>query len=179
MAGVNGFDFWSQTGPNDALVGLIDNFSMSVNTVTDPPADLNSLKISEYRLRGPAGALDEFVELYNNTDAALVVNDPTPPASGTPGWALVSSDSAATAKFVVPVGTVIPARGHYLIDNSGAIRSRVPRARLRRGDHGDARRLTPATSIPRARLGACADNSTNGAAAPCSARRRANLTRER
>jgi hypothetical protein len=116
---VNGFDLWSQTGPNNALVGHIDNFSMSVNTVAEPAADLNSVKISEYRLRGPSGALDEFVELYNNTDAALVVNDATPPASGTPGWALVSSDSPATAKFVVPVGTVIPARGHYLVANSG------------------------------------------------------------
>jgi hypothetical protein len=116
---VNGFDFWTQTGPNDALVGLIDNFSLSAETVVAPPADLNSVKISEYRLRGPSGALDEFVELYNNTDAALVVSDPTPPATGTQGWALVSSDDAATAKFVIPAGTVIPARGHYLIANSG------------------------------------------------------------
>jgi hypothetical protein len=30
---VNGFDFWSQTGPNNALVGYIDNFSQSVSNV--------------------------------------------------------------------------------------------------------------------------------------------------
>ena len=114
---VNGFDLWSQTGPNDALVGLIDDFSMASNDVVIAPAALDSVKISEYRLRGPGGAQDEFVELYNNTDAAIIVSDPTPPASGAPGWAVVSSDSPAAAKFVVPNGTVIPARGHYLAAN--------------------------------------------------------------
>ena len=33
---VNGFDFWSRTGPNNALVGSIDNFSESVNNVVNP-----------------------------------------------------------------------------------------------------------------------------------------------
>ncbi|MCA1635146.1 MAG: lamin tail domain-containing protein [Acidobacteria bacterium] len=162
---VNGFDLWTQTGPNDALVGLIDNFSMNVDTVTDPPADLNSVKISEYRLRGPSGALDEFVELYNNTDAALVVSDPMLPATGTPGWALVSSDSAASAKFVVPVGTVIPARGHYLIANDGGYSlgayptgyaCNVATTATPDGTYaGDIPDLAPG-------VGGCADPSTNG-----------------
>jgi hypothetical protein len=33
---VNGFDFWSRTGPNNALVGTIDNFSESVNNIANP-----------------------------------------------------------------------------------------------------------------------------------------------
>jgi hypothetical protein len=33
---VNGFDFWSRTGPNNALVGTIDNFSQSVDNVGNP-----------------------------------------------------------------------------------------------------------------------------------------------
>lgn len=33
---VNGFDFWTQTGPNNALVGYIDNFSQSVTNVANP-----------------------------------------------------------------------------------------------------------------------------------------------
>jgi hypothetical protein len=33
---VNGFDFWSQTGPNNTLVGYLDNFSESVNNVPNP-----------------------------------------------------------------------------------------------------------------------------------------------
>ncbi len=162
---VNGFDLWTQTGPNNALVGHLDDFSMSVNTVTDPPVDLNSVKISEYRLRGPAGALDEFVELYNNTDSALVVNDATPPGSGTPGWALVSSDAPTTAKFVVPVGTVIPARGHYLVANSGGYSLSAYPAGFA---CGVATTATPdgayATDIPDLApgVGACAAPSTNG-----------------
>jgi hypothetical protein len=123
---VNGFDLWSQTGPNDALVGLIDNFSMASDQLTLPAADTGSVKISEYRLRGPAGAADEFVELYNNTDADLVVSDPTPPASGPAGWAIVSSDDAGAAKYVVPNGTVIPARGHYLAAGPGYSLSSYP-----------------------------------------------------
>ena len=33
----------------------------------------SSLIISEFRLRGPNGANDEFIEIYNNTDSAHVV----------------------------------------------------------------------------------------------------------
>jgi hypothetical protein len=33
---INGFDLWTQTGPNDALVGYIDNFSQSVTNIPDP-----------------------------------------------------------------------------------------------------------------------------------------------
>ncbi len=33
---VNGFDLWSQTGPNNALVGYIDNFSESVTNTANP-----------------------------------------------------------------------------------------------------------------------------------------------
>ena len=33
---INGFDFWTQTGPNNALVGHIDNFSQSVTNIPNP-----------------------------------------------------------------------------------------------------------------------------------------------
>src|SRR5215217_6862276 len=66
------------------------------------------LIISEFRFRGPNGANDEFVEIYNNSDT-----DHTVAASdGSSGYALVASDG--NARFVIPNGTVIPARGHYL-----------------------------------------------------------------
>jgi hypothetical protein len=35
---INGFDFWTQTGPNNALVGYVDNFSQSVDNVANPCA---------------------------------------------------------------------------------------------------------------------------------------------
>lgn len=68
--------------------------------------------ISEFRARGPNGADDEYVELYNNTGVALTVA--TTDASA--GWALVAADGVA--RFVIPNGTIIPAYGHYLGANS-------------------------------------------------------------
>ena len=86
---------------------------------TDPsPAKDKNLLINEFRLRGPQGPRDEFVELYNPTDSAVVVET----SDGSDGWALATSDGATTiALAVVPWGTVIPARGHFLIaDNPDA-----------------------------------------------------------
>jgi hypothetical protein len=68
------------------------------------------LIISEFRVRGPNGANDEFIELYNNSGADHTV------AGGGTGYAVAASDSVA--RCVVPNGTVIPNRGHYLCVNS-------------------------------------------------------------
>ncbi len=78
------------------------------------PQPAGTLIISEFRLRGPAGVNDEFVELYNNTDADITVST----VDGSAGWAVVSADNTATPKFTIPNGTIIPARGHYLGVNS-------------------------------------------------------------
>lgn len=67
--------------------------------------------ISEFRFRGPSGASDEFVELYNDTDSKVYVGT----TDGSSGWALVAADGVT--RFVVPNNTVIPARGHYLATN--------------------------------------------------------------
>ncbi len=69
--------------------------------------------ISEFRFHGidPDGAgaqtaaTNEFVELYNQTDAQVNMS----------GWTLVTSDNTGTAKFVAPAGASIPARGHFLV----------------------------------------------------------------
>ncbi len=66
--------------------------------------------ISEFRVRGPNGANDEFIELYNNSGADHTV------AGGGSGYAVVASDG--TMRCVIPNGTVIPNRGHYLCVNS-------------------------------------------------------------
>ena len=70
------------------------------------------LIISELRLRGPAGALDEFVELYNNTNSGITVNA----FDGSASFAVAASDGVI--RCTIPNGTVIPARGHYLCVNS-------------------------------------------------------------
>jgi len=75
------------------------------------------LIISEFRLRGPAGAQDEFIEIYNNSGADHTVAAAVTDGSGD-GYALVASDGVA--RCVIPNGTVIPNRGHYLCVNSNA-----------------------------------------------------------
>ena len=71
------------------------------------------LIISEFRVRGPSGANDEFVEIFNNTAAPHTVTSST----GT-GYGVAASDG--TLRFSIPNGTVIPAHGHYLGTNSVA-----------------------------------------------------------
>lgn len=74
--------------------------------LADAPAA--PLVISEFRLRGPNGANDEFVEIHNASDMPFTVQA----ADGSAGFALAASDGAA--RFVIPNGTVIPARGYVL-----------------------------------------------------------------
>jgi len=72
--------------------------------------------ISEFRAHGsnPLDAsLDDFVELYNTTDSPVTVG----PADASGGWALVVREATGlpVVRATVPKGTVIPARGHFLI----------------------------------------------------------------
>ena len=73
-----------------------------------PSGQLPNLIISEFRLRGPAGANDEFVEIYNPRAVSFTVSS----GAGSTGFAVAASDGVT--RFVIPNGTVIPARGHYL-----------------------------------------------------------------
>ena len=75
-----------------------------------------TILISEIRTSGPGGAGDDFVEIYNNTNSSHTVNDP----SGGYGLFKMGADCNATPVLigVIPNGTVIPARGHYLFVGS-------------------------------------------------------------
>jgi hypothetical protein len=68
------------------------------------------LIISEFRVRGPNGANDEFIEINNNSGADHTV------AGGGTGYAVAASNGVT--RCVIPNGTVIPNRGHYLCVNS-------------------------------------------------------------
>jgi len=76
------------------------------------PAVVNAgdLVISEFRVRGPSGVNDEFIEITNASGADHTV------AGGGTGYAVAASDGVA--RCVIPNGTVIPNRGHYLCVNS-------------------------------------------------------------
>ncbi|HEX6047330.1 MAG TPA: hypothetical protein VFZ22_22765 [Pyrinomonadaceae bacterium] len=80
--------------------------------VDDPPANVaaTTLVISEFRVRGPNGANDEFIEIMNATGADHTV------AGGGSGYAIAASNGVA--RCVIPNGTVIPNKGHYLCVNS-------------------------------------------------------------
>src|SRR6266850_4536320 len=69
--------------------------------------------ISEFRLRGPSGANDEFIEIQNNSASAVTVTS----ATGT-GLGIAASDGVLRCS--IANGTVIPARGHFLCVNSVA-----------------------------------------------------------
>ena len=87
------------------------SFTVTVGSSAGTPSPLI---ISEFRLRGPGGVNDEFIELHNpgSTPLTVTVSD------ASTGWAVVASDG--TTRFVIPTGTLIPAKGHYLGVNSNA-----------------------------------------------------------
>ena len=76
------------------------------------PAASGEVVISEFRLDGPAGSADEFVELYNTTDANITVAS----IDGSSGWAIAAAAAGAPAVYhVIPAGTIIAARSRYLV----------------------------------------------------------------
>ncbi|MFN2596636.1 MAG: carboxypeptidase regulatory-like domain-containing protein [Pyrinomonadaceae bacterium] len=93
--------------------------SQLVNFVRTPAPQAGDLLISEVRFRGPQYLTDEYVELYNNTNSAIVVNT----TDGTSGWLLQAADASTVtqglASYILPRGTVIPARAHLLLAGTG------------------------------------------------------------
>ncbi|HLL75369.1 MAG TPA: carboxypeptidase regulatory-like domain-containing protein [Pyrinomonadaceae bacterium] len=90
------------------------NGSKVVNFVRTPAPGPGDLIVSEFRFRGPGIVITEdFVELYNNTDSAIVVHATD---TNSAGWLVVSPNNR---HLVIPNGTVIPARRHFLIAGTG------------------------------------------------------------
>ena len=81
------------------------------------PADAQTaipgqLLISEFRLSGPQGANDEFIEIFNTGDV-----DHTVAATSGTGYGIAASDGVT--RCTIPNGTLIRGHGHYLCVNSG------------------------------------------------------------
>ncbi|MEO8360846.1 MAG: putative Ig domain-containing protein [Vicinamibacteria bacterium] len=72
------------------------------------PVAKGDVVISEFRLRGPNGSTDEFIELGNRTNGPVIVASED--ESG--GWSIAQSDGTPVA-FIYD-GTVIPKGGHWL-----------------------------------------------------------------
>ena len=84
---------------------------LGVLTLLISSAASAQLIISEFRVRGPNGANDEFIEIYNNSGV-----DHTVAAISGSGYGVAASDG--TTRCSIPNGTVIPNAGHYLCVNS-------------------------------------------------------------
>lgn len=110
--GISPTGVWSLYVVDDATGDFGTIGSWSLNITTPSPANSGELVISEFRVRGPNGANDEFIEIQNATGIDHVVQS----IDGSSGYALAASNGVA--RFVIPNGTVIPAGGHYLGVNS-------------------------------------------------------------
>ena len=107
-----GFSFFPQvknfgTGFRPFTGNFIVNF---IRTLPPNPGDI---LISEFRFRGEDvfTTVNEFVEIQNNTNQGITVNV----TDGSSGWIVTTIDP--TINFIIPNGTTIPARGHYLAGN--------------------------------------------------------------
>src|SRR4030095_8953888 len=80
------------------IAGTLNSWSLIVTPRTfactpffGATATPGQLIISEFRLRGPSGANDEFIEIYNNSGADHTVSD----SGGGTGYAVAASDGVA------------------------------------------------------------------------------------
>jgi hypothetical protein len=98
-------------------VGGIIVRAQAVGTITQGNAP-GTFIISELRTSGPGGAGDDFVELYNNTGTSLTVT--ASDASAGYGVYKMGTDCnvAPVLVGIVPNGTIIPSRGHFLVVGS-------------------------------------------------------------
>jgi hypothetical protein len=101
---------------------FVDNLVINNLDPTSCPTlgalNVGDLIISEFRFRGANGTNDEFIELYNRTEAPIIVSA----FDGSAGFTLATPDAVGvlTTLATIPSGAVIPPRGHYLIANNGA-----------------------------------------------------------
>jgi hypothetical protein len=102
--GMDGGSNGTDAGVPDA--GTTDAGSSDAGTCT-----LTYVVISQVKSRGAGGASDEFVELYNPTDAGVTLDST---------WSLTvrSSASSSYSPRWSGTGQVMPARGHLLIGGS-------------------------------------------------------------
>ncbi len=112
-----GFSFFPASRTFGGTGNRAFNGNFIVNFIRTTAPNPGDVLISEFRFRGQAfGASDEFVEVTNNTAQGITVNV----TDGTSGWLLQGSrqvGGGAPPSIIIPNGTYIPARGHYLAGN--------------------------------------------------------------
>ena len=91
---------------------LVLQHLLIISPITSKASVSTAVVISEFRVRGPMGGNDEFIELYNLTDASINIG----------GWKINGSNGTASVstRLTIAAGTSIPAHGHFLATNSAA-----------------------------------------------------------
>jgi hypothetical protein len=129
---------------NAANATIVD--AQAIGTIKQGNA-AGTFLISEFRTSGPAGDGDDFVELYNNSDSPLTVA--ASDASG--GYGLFKKGVNCSANpvliGVIPNGTVIPARGHYLFVGSAYSLANYGGTGAAAGDQTMSQDIEPDTNI--------------------------------
>src|SRR5262245_52354281 len=71
----------------------------------------SSIVISEFRVRGPNGDNDEFIELYNLSSAPVNIG----------GWKISGSNNTGgtSVRAMIPASTTLAPGCHFLLTNSG------------------------------------------------------------
>ncbi len=94
-------------------IGFTGHESIVFNfeAVPDPPPTPGEVVISQFRVRGPIGVSDEFIELYNRSTNPVVMDN----------WRIIGpnwrGDGHTVDLAVIPTGTVLNPGCHYLITN--------------------------------------------------------------
>ncbi|MBK8316553.1 MAG: ExeM/NucH family extracellular endonuclease [Acidobacteria bacterium] len=98
-----------------AAIVLLPALAFAVYYLASPPAARgvsNSIVISEFRVRGPNGAADEFVEIYNLSGSTVNIG----------GWKINGSNNAGatSTRATVASGVTLGPGCHFLFTNSSA-----------------------------------------------------------
>ncbi|MBT8215197.1 MAG: lamin tail domain-containing protein, partial [Acidimicrobiia bacterium] len=117
----NATNFRHQLGSGVNPEGTVDGAELCAILATIPPSSATSVVISEFRGDGPAGGGDEFVEIFNATDATVSLD----------GWALQFHDGVWQTAYNFGVAAVLSPYEHFLIatvDGTVSIAPSVPDA---------------------------------------------------
>ncbi|MFO0619475.1 MAG: DUF4215 domain-containing protein [Polyangiaceae bacterium] len=121
------------TAPMPAVTVSYNGTKIVDIVVNSSSCSATNMLISEIRSRGPGGASDEFVELYNPTNAAITLDN---------SWTMEGRSHTAATYMPRWTGTgkVVPAHGHLLI--GGSAYAQMPTA-----DDSLSTGITDATSL--------------------------------
>jgi hypothetical protein len=99
-------------GIADPASGVYGTVTITSTTPPPPPGIANHVVISEFAPTGPSGANDEFIELYNPTNADVDISN----------WKLqyksATGNTYNTAAYVFPAGTKVVAHRYLLVTGS-------------------------------------------------------------